>query len=82
MESKNTVVNKPTPMYRFQVWSSFVLSFSLMVIGIYHLPVEIWIKGYLIMGIIFTVGSCFTLAKTIRDDFESEKIEGKKYENS
>lgn len=81
MEPKN-VVNKPTPMYRFQVWASFVLSFTLMIIGIYHLPVDIWIKGYLIMGIIFTVGSCFTLAKTIRDDYEVDKIEGKKYENS
>jgi len=31
-------------------------------------------KGFLIMGMFFTVGSAFTLSKTIRDDHESDKI--------
>ncbi len=71
---ENNVIHKNTAAFRFQVWASFALSFGLMLIGIYHLPVDIWIKGYLTMGTIFMVGSCFTLAKTIRDDYENEKL--------
>jgi len=33
-----------------------------------------WVKGYLIMGLVFTVGSSFSLSKTIRDDAEAEKL--------
>ena len=68
------MLNKNTPAYRLQVWACFILSFGLMLTGTYHLPVDWWVKGYFTMGIIFTVGSCFTLAKTIRDDYESEKL--------
>jgi hypothetical protein len=38
------------------------------------LPVEIWVKGYMLMGMMFTVGSTFTLAKTVRDNHEAEKL--------
>jgi hypothetical protein len=71
---KNQVARN-TPAWRFQVWASFALSTVLMFIGVYHLPVDWWMKGYLIMGLIFTIGSCFGLAKTIRDDFEDDKFE-------
>jgi hypothetical protein len=71
---ENPVISKNTPACRFQVWACFALSFELLLIGIYYLPADIWIKGYFTMGIIFTVGSCFTLAKTIRDDYEAEKL--------
>lgn len=69
----NTAIIKNTAAWRFQVWASFALATTLMCIGIYHLPVDWWMKGYLIMGLIFTIGSCFGLAKTIRDDFEADK---------
>jgi hypothetical protein len=71
---ENSVINKNTGAFRMQVWASFVLSFGLMLVGIYHLPVDLWIKGYLTMGTIFLVASCLTLAKTIRDDHETEKL--------
>ncbi len=71
---ENSVINKNTGAFRMQVWTSFVLSFMLMLVGIYHVPVDLWIKGYLMMGTIFLVASCFTLAKTIRDDHENEKL--------
>jgi hypothetical protein len=72
MENNNATKN--TPAWRFQVWASFALAMTLMCVGIYHLPVDWWMKGYLAMGLIFTVGSCFGLAKTIRDDFEVDKL--------
>ena len=56
------------------VWLSFGISLSLSLIGIYNLPVEVWVKGYMAMGLMFTVGSSFTLAKTVRDNHESRKL--------
>ncbi len=71
---ENPIISKNTPAYRFQVWACFALSFGLLLVGIYHLPVDLWIKGYFTMGIVFTIGSCFTLAKVIRDDYEADKL--------
>lgn len=71
---ENPVINQNTAAFRFQVWASFALSFGLMLVGICYLPVGLWIKGYLMMGIVFTVASCFTLAKTLRDDHEAGKL--------
>jgi hypothetical protein len=56
------------------VWLSFGISLSAMCLGIYNLPVEFWIKGYMGMGLMFSVGSCFTLAKTVRDNHEARKL--------
>jgi hypothetical protein len=71
METNNL---KDSPQWIFQVWSSFVISFILTLGGIYCMPVDFWIKGYLLMGVFFTVGSCFSLSKTIRDNEETKKL--------
>ncbi len=72
---ENQQMTKNTAAWRFQVWASFALSVTLMGIGIYHLPLDYWMKGYLVMGLVFTIGSCFGLAKTIRDDHEADMQE-------
>ncbi len=56
------------------VWISFAASISSMALGIYNLPAEFWIKGYMAMGLLFCVGSCFSLAKTTRDNHEARKL--------
>lgn len=58
----------------FQAWISFIVSASAMTIGILYLPVDNWMKGYLGMGYLFTVGSTISLSKTIRDIHESNKV--------
>jgi hypothetical protein len=68
------VTRQDSGAWIFQVWTAFGLSFGMTLLGIYLLPVDFWIKGYLGMGIIFTVGSTLSLAKTLRDRFEEEKI--------
>ena len=45
-----------------------------MVVGIFYLPVDAWIKGYMGMGLFFVVGSSITLSKTMRDQHEAEKL--------
>lgn len=62
-----------TAAWRFQVWVSFVVSSGLTGIGVAYLPIDIWMKGFLAMGLLFTVGSCFSLAKTVRDDHEEAR---------
>ena len=70
----STSKNQNTAAWRFQVWASFLISFTLTIGGIIYLPVDFWIKGYLAMGILFLIGSCFSLSKTIRDDHESNRF--------
>ncbi len=53
---------------------AFALSLGMTGIGIYVLPVGLWIKGYLAMGLFFTVGSTITLSKTLRDQHEGRKL--------
>lgn len=57
-----------------QSWVSFVLSLGVTAIGIWALPVDLWVKGFMAMGLVFTVGSSITLAKTVRDQHESERL--------
>jgi hypothetical protein len=43
-------------------------------VGIAFPPIEIWIRGYLIMRILMVVQSCLTLAKTQRDAAENARM--------
>ena len=58
----------------FQTWASFTIATTATAIGILYLPVDNWIKGYLSMGLMFSVGSTISLSKTIRDMHESNKF--------
>ena len=60
--------------WRFFVQASFAISLILMSVGIWELPVNIWMRGFLGMGLFFTVSSTITMAKTMRDDHESHKL--------
>ena len=60
--------------WRFFVQASFVISLSLMAVGIWELPVNIWMRGFLGMGLFFTVSSTIVLTKTMRDDHEAQKL--------
>jgi hypothetical protein len=62
-----------------QAWKSFtIISFALSVImvggGILYLPVDVWMKGYLAMGVVMLVQTCVTLTKTQRDIHEAAKL--------
>ena len=55
-------------------YGSFGASTFLVAIGVYFLPVDLWIKGYLAMGIVMLIQSCVTLTKTVRDVHESSRF--------
>jgi hypothetical protein len=58
----------------FFVKASFAIAVSAMGMGIFFLPTDLWVKGYMSMGTLFVIGSTFTLAKTLRDEFEGKKL--------
>jgi hypothetical protein len=57
-----------------QTWLSFVLAVGVTAMGVWFLPVDGWMKAFLGMGLLFTVGSSFSLAKTVRDVHEQQRI--------
>jgi hypothetical protein len=67
-------LHQDTPAWIFFVHVAFVVATGLMVLGICVLPADLWIKGYFLMGLFFTIASTFTLAKTIRDNHENRKL--------
>ncbi len=56
------------------IWISFVTSIVLMLVGIFFLPVDWWIRGYLYMGTLFLTASTLTLSKSLRDRHEYERL--------
>lgn len=70
----NDNLDPHTAAWSFQVWLSFGVALAMTVGGTLMLPVDWWIKGYLMMGQLFTVGSTFTLAKAVRDSHEAKKL--------
>lgn len=57
-----------------QTWLSFIISISATSIGIVYLPVDVWIKGFMGMGLAFSIGSTVSLTKTQRDLHEAKKL--------
>jgi len=66
--------NGHSPAWVVQTWLSFALAVGVTALGIWALPVDVWIKGFMGMGLLFSVGSSLSLAKTIRDQHEATKL--------
>jgi hypothetical protein len=73
-----------SPGWVFQTWVSFVVAIGTTAVGIAYLPVDHWMHAFLGMGLLFSVGSTFNLAKTVRDLHEAKKsgsrVDGAVYE--
>jgi len=70
------------PMKHSSAWVSFVYgSFAASIVltggGIFFLPVDVWIKGYLAMGMAMIVQTAISVTKTIRDNEESGRLHRK-----
>lgn len=53
---------------------SFGLSVFMVGGGVFVMPIDHWMKGFLVMGTVMLVQSCIILTKTIRDNVEAEKL--------
>lgn len=58
----------------FQSWAAFGISTLAVLYGIWALRADDWARAFLGLGFLFSVSSCFTLAKAIRDRHERQKL--------
>jgi hypothetical protein len=65
---------KDTQAWIFQVWASFVIATSVTAVGIVYLSADMWQRAFVGMGLLYSVTSSFTLAKTLRDQNEAESL--------
>lgn len=72
--SKQNINQDHSSAWIAQTWLSFIISISATAIGILYLPVDVWTKGFMGMGLAFSVGSTTSLAKTQRDIHEATKL--------
>jgi hypothetical protein len=67
--------NEPnTAAFNTLAWISFAIAGASTILGILALPIELYSKGYLALGFLYTVTSCFMVAKVVRDKQEAEKL--------
>lgn len=66
--------NHNTKSFFNMAWIAFAISFVGMGIGLFYLEASFAMKGFLAMSYLFSVTSCFTVAKVVRDRHESDKF--------
>lgn len=69
MSSKYQISN--TSAFYNLAWISFAISFVGMVLGLLYLQMDFFQKAFIGMTYLFSISSCFVLAKVIRDKQES-----------
>lgn len=75
MSNKKVTTNSThTSAWIAQTYVSFFVSISATLIGIFYMPGNGWLKGYLGMGVLFSIASTASLSKTIRDVEESKTM--------
>lgn len=57
-----------------QTYVSFFVSLAATLIGVFYMPGSAWLKGYMGMGVLFSIASTASLSKTIRDVEESKTM--------
>jgi hypothetical protein len=65
---------KNTNAFFLQSGMSFGVALFGMIIGIYLMPADPWIRAFMALGTIFLVTSSFSLAKCVRDAQEENLV--------
>jgi hypothetical protein len=68
---------KDSSAWIMQTWAAFFLSVGMTTTGIVYLPVDLWTKGFMGMGLGFSIASTFSLGKTQRDLHEATRLTSK-----
>ncbi|MEM1322732.1 MAG: YiaA/YiaB family inner membrane protein [Bacteroidota bacterium] len=55
-------------------WIAFAISFIGMALGLTYLDAPFSMKGFLGMSYLFSVTSCFVVAKVVRDRHEADRL--------
>jgi hypothetical protein len=70
----NTTNAKNTSAFFAQAAVSFGIALFTVLVAIYFLPADPWIKAFLGLGVCYLTTSAFTLAKVIRDAQEDSTV--------
>lgn len=74
MSETTTVKQQNTTAFYGQAVASFGIAMGAVVIGIYFLDADAWVRAFFAIGVLYLVTSAFTLAKVIRDRQEAGQI--------
>jgi hypothetical protein len=55
-------------------YANVAMALTMTIGGVFFLPLDVWIKGYMLMGIVMLVSSSISVTKTIRDVQESSRL--------
>jgi hypothetical protein len=72
----------PTSTQHSGAWVAFtyanlIIALGLTLGGILYIPIDLWIKGYMVMGVMMIASSTITVTKTLRDVHEADKLVNK-----
>ena len=67
-------MHSDSPAWALYSYVSFIVALAMMAVGISMIPGELWIQAYFMMSTFFLIGSCFTLAKMLRDRHEGSRL--------
>jgi hypothetical protein len=62
------------PAWVFFTYVSFAGSLAMLILGVAMLPIDLWMRAFLFMGILMLVQSCITMTKTQRDLHEGTRL--------
>lgn len=65
---------KNTTAFAAQAAISFGAALFAMLVGIYFMEADGWIKGFMALGTLYLTTSAFTLAKVVRDMQEDQRV--------
>ncbi|MEV6795888.1 YiaA/YiaB family inner membrane protein [Streptomyces sp. NPDC051320] len=72
--SDTQVKQQNTAAYYGQAVASFAVALAAMALGILNLDVDVWVRAFLGLGLLYLTTSAFTLAKVVRDREEAGQI--------
>lgn len=71
----NALTPADTPLWSLVVWGGFATAMALTAWGLFRMEINPTWKAYLLVSWLYLISSAFTLAKTLRDAYEAERIE-------
>ena len=66
--------NQNSKSFYAMSWIAFSISFIGMLVGVVYIDADLATKAFLGMTYLFSVTSCFMVAKVVRDKHEAEKF--------
>lgn len=74
MPHSKPLAPRTTTAFMVQAALSFGISVVAVTYAIAHLPGDAWIRGFLLLGMLYIITSTFTLAKCVRDQQDASAV--------